>query len=222
MKRVVAAVVLLAAPVLFAGPPRELEMRAYLHDPVRPATALQFKCKSGTLAALDLRAEGLSPVCKTTLEDEELVIHLIDGAVAARAKVPAAIKSAAVVLFPAAKDAVPPYRMMVMDDSPAAFPWGDSRVMSLLGVETAMQAGEHKLPLPSGKITALPGVKKVDEFNMAQTNFFLREGGAWVPFTERRLQFTNEVRRIFVVHATPGSQQPFVTTLVDYKPHEGN
>ena len=221
MKRLVALAVVAAAPVLFAQPARELEMRAYLHDPVRPATTLQFKDKSGTLTALDLRTEGLSPACKTTLQDEELVIHLSDGGVAARVKVPAEIKRAAVLLLPAAKEAVPPYRMIVLDDSPAAFRWGESKVISLLGVETAVQAGEHKLPLPAGKITALPEVKKVDEFNMAQTNFYYREGGAWVPFTERRLQFTNEVRRIFVVHATPGSQQPFVTTLVDYKPHEG-
>jgi hypothetical protein len=221
MKRLVALAALLVAPVLLAKPTRELEMRAYLHDPVRPTAALQFKGKSGTLTALDLRTEGLSPECQTTLEEEELVIHLGDGAVAARAKVPAEVKRAAVILIPAAKDSTPPYRMIVMDDSPAVFHWGESRVISLLGVETAVQAGEHKLPLPAGKITAVPEVKKVDEFNMAQTNFYFREGTAWVPFTERRMQFTNEVRRIFVVHVTPGSQQPFVATLVDYKPHEG-
>lgn len=220
MKRLVALAVLLAAPVLLAKPARELEMRAYLHDPVRPATALQVKDKSGSLTALDLRTEGLSPACTTTLEDEELVIRSSDGAVAARAKVPAEIKRAAVILIPAAKESTPPYHMIVMDDAPTVFHWGESRVISLLGVETAVQAGEHKLPLPAGKITALPEVKKADEFNMAQTNFYYREGTAWVPFTERRLQFTNEVRRIFVVHVTPGSQQPFVATLVDYKPQE--
>jgi hypothetical protein len=53
---------------------------------------------------------------------------------------------------------------------------------------------------------------------MAQVNFYLRDGETLVPFTERRLRFVDEIRRIFLVHATPGSQQPTVTTLVDYQP----
>lgn len=214
--------VLIAGPVVAASTSRELEVRAYLHDPARPAAAFQYKDASGKLVPLELRAESLAAACRTTLADDELVIHLTTGGeVAARAKVPAEVKRAAVLIVPAAKDAKPPYRMVVLDDSAPAFPWGSSRVVSLLGVETAMQAGEQKLSLPAGKITALSEVKKVDEFNMAQTNFYYREGTAWVPFTERRLQYTGEMRRIFVVHATPGSQHPFVATLVDYKPHEG-
>lgn len=221
MKQLVAFVVLIAAPALFAGTSREVDIRVYLHDPVQAGRVLKIKDKAGTLGKLDLRSEGLAPVSKAFLENGELVIHQEDGTIAGRSTLTAGIESAVVILTPSGKEISPPCRMVVLDDSTSAFPWGQSKVISLLGVETAVQAGEHKLSLPSGKVTSIPEVKKVDEFNMAQANFFYREGGAWVPFTERRMQFTGEIRRIFLVHATPGSQQPFVATLLDYKPVAG-
>jgi hypothetical protein len=58
-------------------------------------------------------------------------------------------------------------------------------------------------------------VSKKDEFNMAQTNFYYKEKDAWVPFIERQLQYVDTTRRIFLVYLTPGSTQPFVTTIVD-------
>jgi hypothetical protein len=85
-------------------------------------------------------------------------------------------------------------------------------------VDTALQAGEHKIPVPSGKVTELPAVKKVNEFNMAQANFFYKEADQWVAFTERQLQFLDSTKRIFLIYLTPGSTQPFVTTLVDNTP----
>lgn len=213
------AAAVLAAPPLFAQDRRELELRAFLHDPVRPSAAIRFTDKTGALKPLELMAEGLSSPCAASLVEDELILQGADGAVAARAKVPAGCKRAAVIVVPAAAaDAKPPYRLIVLDDAPAAFPWGSSRAVSLLGVETAVQLGEHRLALPAGKITPLPEVKKVDEFNMAQVNFHYREGTGWIPFTERRMQFTGELRRIFLIHATPGSQRPFVATLVDYQP----
>lgn len=211
--------VLSAAPALTAQDRRELEVRAFLHDPVRPVVVFRYPDKSGGPKPLPLMAEGLSAPCVAVLADDELVLQGEDGAVAARVKVPPAFKRAAVIVIPAAKaDDKPPYRMIVVDDDPASFPWGSSRVISLLGVETALQAGEHKLALPAGKITPLPAVTKVDEFNMAQVNFHYREGTRWLPFTERRMQFTGEVRRLFLVHVTPGSKRPFVATITDYPP----
>lgn len=212
----------LAVTALFSQETRPLEIRAFLQDPVRPVVAMQIKDMSGTLVPLVLRIEGLSEPCQAMLTDNELVLHGADGAVAARGKVPAELKRAAVIIVPAGtSNAVPRYRLIAFDDTPTAFPWGTSMVINLLGVETAVQAGEHRLPLPSGNIVPLPEVKKRDEFNMAQTNFYYRQGANWIPFTERRLQFVDDNRRIFIVHATASSQQPFVATLVDYTSHEG-
>jgi hypothetical protein len=50
---------------------------------------------------------------------------------------------------------------------------------------------------------------------MAQTNFYYQEGEAWVPFTERQLQYLDASRRLFIIHATPGALQPTITTIVD-------
>ena len=95
------------------------------------------------------------------------------------------------------------------------FPNGESRVISLINVESAIQAGEHKLPVKPGTITRVPSVRKVDDFNMAQTNFYYQQDGSWVAFAERQLQFLDASRRIFIIHATPGALQPTVTTIVD-------
>ena len=105
--------------------------------------------------------------------------------------------------------------MLLIDDSEKAFPGGESRALPLIGVETAIQAGEHRLPIHPGKITTVPPVTKGDEFNMAQTNFYYQQGEAWVPFTERQLQYLDASRRLFIIHATPGALQPTVTTIVD-------
>jgi hypothetical protein len=88
-------------------------------------------------------------------------------------------------------------------------------VLPFIGIETAIQAGEHRLPVHPGKITTVPPVKKVNEYMMAQTNFYYQQGDAWVPFTERQLQYLDACRRIFIVHATPGALQPTVITIVD-------
>jgi hypothetical protein len=88
-------------------------------------------------------------------------------------------------------------------------------VLPLIGVKTAIQAGEHRLPVHPGKITRVPPVKKVNEYNMAQTNFYYQKGYSWVAFTERQLQYLDAYRRLFIVHATPGALTPKVTTIVD-------
>ena len=41
------------------------------------------------------------------------------------------------------------------------------------------------------------------------------EGDSHVTFTERQLQYLDEIRRIFIVHKTPGGSQPTLTTIVD-------
>lgn len=50
---------------------------------------------------------------------------------------------------------------------------------------------------------------------MAQTNFYHQKGGSWVVFAERQLQYLDACRRLFIIHATPGTLQPTVTTIVD-------
>lgn len=206
--------------------PVPVQIRAVLHDPVHPIAELFYADKTGAIVQLTFRPADLTQPLFMMPVNETLVLYdkaTIDpdnpsASVAASVKLPPELKRAMVVVLPAPAGEKPAYRMVVIDDSATAFPQGESRVLPLVGVETAIQAGEHRIPIHPGKIGSVPPVKKVNEFNMAQTNFYYKQGEAWVAFTERQLQFFDAYRRIFIIHATPGALQPTVTTIVDTTP----
>jgi hypothetical protein len=202
------------------------QIRTIFHDPVNPAADLFVPDKAGNMAKLEFIPASLSNPQAVRPVNGSLVLYktaTVDPknpqeSVAATVKLPENLKRLIVIVLPGPANSNPPYRMVVIDDSNTGFPRGESRVVSLLPVETAIEAGEHKLPVNPGKVTNLPVVTKVNEFNMAQTNFYFKKGETWVAFTERQLQFLNEFRRIFIVHLTPGATFPIVTTIVDTAP----
>lgn len=203
-----------------------VQFRAVLHDPIRPAANLFYTDKTGAIVPLNFRPQDLSEALFTVPANGSLVLYDkadVDpenpaASLAASVKLPPNIRRAMVVVLPAPEGKKPAYRMIVIDDSESAFPKGESRVLPLIGVETAVQAGEHKLSIEPGKICRIPPVRKVNAFNMAQTNFHYREGDAWIAFTERQLQYIDACRRLFIIHATPGALVPKVTTIVDTAP----
>ena len=203
--------------------PTPIQIRAVLHDPARPVADLYYTDKTGAVVRLEFRPQNLTEVLFMQPVNGSLVLYdkaAIDpenpaASLAASVKLPPDLKRAIVIVLPVPTGEKPAYRMLLIDDSDKAFPNGESRALTLIGVETAIQAGEHRLPLPPGKITRVPPVRKVNEFNMAQTNFYYQHAGSWVAFTERQLQFLDAYRRIFIIHATPGALQPTVTTIAD-------
>ncbi len=200
-----------------------VEFRAVLHDPLQPTANLFYTDKTGSVVQLNFRPKDLSEPMVTLPVNGSLVLYdkeAIDPenpseSLAASVKLPSGIKRAIVVVMPGPAGKKPAYRMMVLEDSEKAFPKGESRVLSLINVEAAIQAGEHKVPVHPGKITRVKPVRQANEFNMAQTNFYYQQGGAWIGFAERQLQYIEACRRLFIVHATPGALQPTVTTIVD-------
>jgi len=203
-----------------------VQIRAVLHDPVHPVAELFYTDKTGAVVPLNFRPQDLTEALFTVPVNGSLVLYdkaAIDpknpaASLAASVKLPPDIKRGIVVVLPSPAGEKPAYRMLVIDDSEKAFPGGESRVLALIGAETAIQAGEHRVPTNPGKITRVPPVRNVNEFNMAQTNFYYQEGGSWVAFTERQLQFLDACRRLFIVHVTPGATAPTVTTIVDTAP----
>lgn len=203
--------------------PAPVQIRAVLHDPANPTANLFYSDKAGALVPLEFRPKDLTDPLLMLPADGLLVLYnkaAIDpenpaASLAASVKLAADIKRAILVVLPARPGAKPAYRLLVVDDSESAFSGGESLVLSLLGVETAIQAGEHKLSVHPGNITRVPQVRKVNEFNMAQTNFYYKNGGSWTAFAERRLQFMDACRHLFIIHVTPGALQPTVTTIVD-------
>lgn len=200
-----------------------VRLRAVLHDPINPTANLFYTDKTGTIVQLNFRPQDLTGALLTLPINGSLTLYdkaAIDpenptASLAASVKLPPDLKRAIVVVLPAPEGEKPAYRMVIIDDSPKAFPQGESRVLPLLGVETAIQAGEHRIAIPPGKITSIPPVRKVNEFNMAQTNFYFKQAETWVAFTERQLQYLDACRRVFIIHATPGALDPKVTTIVD-------
>jgi hypothetical protein len=193
-----------------------IQIRAVLHDPANPVANLFYADKTGAIVPLEFRPQNLSQPVLMPPANGSLVLYdkaTIDpgnpeASLAASTKLPPDLKQAIAVVLPA-------YRMLLIDDSANGFPGGESRALSLTNVECAIQAGEHKLPVKPGAITRVPTVRKVNEFNMAQTNFYYQQNGSWVAFAERQLQFQDASRRIFIIHATPGASQPTVATIVD-------
>jgi hypothetical protein len=209
--------------------PVPVQIRAVLHDPANPTANLFYTDKRGAVVQLDFRPKDLTEPLLMLPVNGSLVLYdkaAIDpenpaASLAASVKLPADINRAILVVLPARPGAKPAYSLLVIDDSESAFSGGESLALSLLGVDTAIQAGEHKLAVHPGKITKVPPVRKVNEFNMAQTNFYYKNGGSWIAFAERQLQFIDACRHLFIIHVTPGALQPTVTTIVDVNARAG-
>jgi hypothetical protein len=199
------------------------QIRAVLHDPVNPDASLFMTDKSGEIVKLQLRPLDLSRPQVTLTVNGSLVLYdkaVIDpnkpeASMAATCKIPPNAKRGVVIILPSPAGSKPPYRMVFIGDSAKEFPKGECRILTLLPMDAAIEAGEHKLPIRPGVITNVPPVEKRNEYNMAQTNFYYKQGEAWTVFTERQLQFLEGYRRIFIIHTTPGALQPTVTTIVD-------
>jgi hypothetical protein len=212
-----------------AQPPPEVavSIRAVLHDPTKPMSEFFAADQNGVVNKINLIQEGLSEARQIMPVNGFIVLYNTasvdpkkpEGKISATVKVPAGLRKTIAIIVPGPADKQPPFRVVLIDDSPNAFKRGESRAVSLVPVETALQAGEHKLQVEPGKIVSVPPVRKVNEFNMAQANFYYKEGDNWVAFTERQLQFLDDFRRIFLIHVTPGATQPFVSTVLDAAPH---
>lgn len=212
-----------ALPAQNAEPTSKVLIRAMLHDPVNPAAELYFLDDAGQYVKLNLVPANLSAPQTAVPVGGSLVFHKTaavnsknpQATVAAAVKIAPNIRKAIVIVVSAGPEANPPYRLVVIDDSPAGFGKGECRALNLVTVETAIEAGEHKVGVKPGAMGVIPVVKKINDFNMAQTNFYYKDGERWTPFSERQLQYLPEFRRIFVIHTTPGATQPIVSTIVD-------
>lgn len=208
-----------------ASAQRQIEVRAVLNDPVNSSVVFQVQTAPKVFNALPLVAEGLSTPVKVELVQDRLTLHGPPGAdpnvpppVVASATVPASAQSCIVVIAPAEKNATSPYRALAFDDSRQAFPYGESRIINLTPGLLAVQAGATKLPLPAGQVTALPQIKDVNAYNMAQTNFYSKSGNEWTPITERQLQYAKTLRRVFIAYVPPHALAPSVRTITDLEP----
>lgn len=203
-----------------------VEIRVVLHDPIRPVADLYYLNKEGEANPVKFRMQALSRPFVTVPVEGSLIFYdtnKIDpkdpdanlNKIAAIARVPAGIKRAIVLVAPGPEGKKPAYRLLIIDDSEKSFPGGESLVLPLLADKVVVEAGEHTVRVRPGKLTRIPFVEEKNEFNIAQTNFHYYQEGRWITFAERQLQYLEACRRLFIIHYTPGSLQPTVTTIVD-------
>jgi hypothetical protein len=206
-----------------AAAPTLMRFRASLHNPLKPTENFFYADKSGAIIPLKLRMKDLSSPELTQLSNDSIVLYdklAVDpkkpeASVAAVCKVPAGIKRAVFIILPSPAGVKPPYRMVCIEDSFKGFPGGESRILTLIAGEAAVEAGEHKLAIHPGVITRIPPVKKADDFHMAQIKFLYKVAKNWISVDERQSQFLEGYRRIFILHLPPGSDVPSISTIVD-------
>ena len=200
-----------------------IQFRTVLQDPMNPSANLFFRDSAGAIVQIEIRPKALSLPMVTKTVNGSLVLfnkatidpEKPDANMAAICKIPVGAKRGIVIILPSPADTKPAYRMVFIDDSAKAFPKGESRILTLMPMELAIEAGEHKLPIHPGEIARLPPVKKVDEFNMAQTNFYFKKGDSWTVITQRQFQYLDRIRRIFIIHASSGAAHPTVNSITD-------
>lgn len=203
-------------------------LRALLHDPVSPVARLYVGKPGGTMLPLDFAQENLSQALAAPEADGSISLFTSDTVdpkeplanLAATAKIPSGAKSLIAVIVPSGKQS-PPYSMVLINDGTRSFPWGGSKALNLTKVDFAIEAGEHKLALPGGKLTDVPEVTKLNENNRAQTNFHYRQGENWLLAAERQMQYDPKLRRIFIIYLSPSAIAPDVLTIVDHRPPAG-
>ena len=222
-----AALALLAGLVTLAsGQDTAVQIRAVLQDSANPDAKFFVGKAAEALLPLKLAEEGLTESQRVSTENGSLNLFTsatIDKAnplasLAATVKIPAGLSRLILIIVPAAKGATPAYRMMALDDNPTSFPWGESKAINLTPVDFALEVGDQKVLLPGGKITAVPKVTKLDEYNRAQTNFYYKQEDQWVVASERQMQFVGSLRRVFLIYKAPDALAPDVRTLVDQQP----
>ena len=203
-----------------------ISIRTLLHDPLNPYAELYLKTPGGGIENLKVSVEGIGEAQEAAVENGLIRLFSaprIDPAqpqanLAASTRVPADIKRAVLIVLPAGENANPPYRLMLMDDTPATFPYGESRVVNLTAETMAVEAGEHRLQCKAAAVTRIPKVAKVNDMNQAHTSFYQIRDGKPALFNERPTQYTDTVRNIFLLYLMPGVPDAQIRTLIDNEP----
>ncbi len=203
-----------------------ITIRAFLNDPAHPDTKLFVHDTPESLVPLNLEPGELPAGQAALTISGRLVIFnspTIDpenpeASVVASATFSKNITHAVAIIQPTGADKPLLYGMVLLDDSAASFAPGESRIVSFTTIPTAIQIGEHKMPVEAGKITKVPTVARLDPYNMAQTDFYYQNGKDWIAFSESKMKYLKSYRQIFICSVLPGETAPSLVTLVDDTP----
>jgi hypothetical protein len=147
---------------------KKISCRFLCLDAANPAPPLLNIGEKGVEIPCTVYTEELSPAVACMAKDNTITfISTVDRKPAATAKIPATGKAFILIFVAAAKapDALP-WRVFVIEDSPANFPNGGAYVANFHNQEIRFVLGEKKLLLKSGSSHGFASPTKLDSFNM--------------------------------------------------------
>lgn len=135
---------------------------------------------------------------------------------AATATIPASAANAILVFVPGAADGKSPaWRVMVVEDSPKAFPDGGTYVANFYNKDIRFIIGEHKGMLHAAGSHGYEMPKKLDDFNMAPVMFELLQDDKWRTASESSLRFLPGTRYLIFAYVDPATGRARIHTCQD-------
>lgn len=143
-----------------------------------------------------------SPKAKVPIAGGKVFFHNpanLEGPPISVANIPAGMKSALVLFFPAEgnKDNMV-YRTTVIDASLQGIPKDGALVMNLYHKEVRTVIGEHRLALPPGKTAGVARPKDRNDYNMSPVVFLTESNGEWKVASETLVRFPEENQQFFI------------------------
>ena len=177
----------------------------------------------GAMVTCPLSANELSKPIVCSAKDNAInFISESEKKPVAKVVIPAGIKSALLVFVPApakaaAEETQPSagWRVLVIEDTPKAFPDGGAFVANFYNKDIRFVIGEHRGMLHAAASHGYTMPAKVDEFNMAPVTFELQQGEQWRTASESMLRFVPGIRYLIFAYVDPASGRPRIRTVQD-------
>jgi hypothetical protein len=196
---------------------KKISCRFLCLDAENPVPPLLNVGEKGAEIPCTVHTAELSPAVACSAKDQTLTfLSAADRKPAATAKIPDSGKAFILIFVAAAKapDALP-WRVFVIEDSPANFPDGGAYVANFHNQDIRFVLGDKKLMLRSGTSHGFARPTQLDSFNMAPVSFEFQQNGTWRVAKESMQRFLPGTRYLFFAYVDPTSGRPRISTYRD-------
>ena len=196
---------------------KKISCRFLCLDAENPVPPLLNIGEKGAEIACAVHTAELSPAVVCAAKDQTIsFLSAADRKPAATAKIPNTGKDFILIFVAAAKapDTLP-WRVFVIEDSPANFPDGGAYVANFHNQDIRFVIGDKKLMLRSGTSHGFARPTQLDSFNMAPVSFEFQQNGTWRIAKESMQRFLPGMRYLFFAYVDPTSGRPRISTYRD-------
>lgn len=224
MRRILSSIILLLPSLMHAQEARPVSCRF-----------LSFGGADDTASVIAVSAKGTEIICPlpSTRLSEKIVCSAKGNAIGfispanrkplATATIPPRTHAALLVFVrvPGPEtSAGSPWRVLVIEDSPANFPDGGAFIANFHTSDIRFVIGEHKGMLHSAGSHGYKMPAERDSFNMAPVVFEFLKGDKWHIANESSLRFLPGMRYLIFAFVDPASGRPRINTYQDLAPAE--